>query len=201
MPRADTSPNSNASKSIQPSAPLVYSPTARAFHWTVALLVLITAPIGFIMADRGARNIWDATTNQLYSSHKLIGLIILALMIARLTYRLLHGAPASEPSLTSAQKGVSHAVHWTLYLLLIAVPVGGYLGISYYPALDVFGFKVPGLVTPNEAMAKEVFKMHALGALVLLGLIGLHLAGSAYHALVKCDGVLARMWPGSGGGK
>jgi cytochrome b561 len=192
MPRTDARPAATA-------APLVYSPVARALHWTVALLVIITAPIGYIMADRGARDIWDATTNQMYSTHKLIGLVILSLMIARWTYRLTHGAPASEPTLTSWQKGLSHAVHWSMYLLLLAVPIGGYLGIAYYPALDVFGVKIPGLVTPNEDLAKQIFKLHGAAATILLGLVGLHLGGAMYHAFVKGDGVLARMWPGAGG--
>jgi cytochrome b561 len=176
------------------SRELVYSPVARMFHWTVAALVLITAPIGFIMADRGRADIWDATTNTLYSTHKLIGLIILTLMIARWIYRLTHGAPPSYAGLTPAQKGMSHAVHWSLYVLLVAVPIGGWLGISYYPALDIFGFKVPGLVTPNEETAKQVLAAHGIGACVLLTLVGLHLAGAAYHALIKSDGVLGRMW-------
>ena len=30
-------------------------------------------PLGVIMADRGERNIWDGTTNALYSAHKFLG--------------------------------------------------------------------------------------------------------------------------------
>ena len=190
MPRTETQTSAVAK-------PLVYSPVARAFHWTVALLVIITAPIGFVMADRAAHDIFDATTDTMYSTHKLIGLTILALMIARLAYRLTQGAPPSEPTLASWQKGLSHAVHWTLYLLLIAVPIGGYLGISYGDYLDIFGVKIPGLVAKNEDMSKVIFKLHALGATVLLALVALHLAAVFHHAFNLCDGVLARMWPGA----
>ncbi len=193
MPRSDA-----ATAKQSRFEPLVYSPAARAFHWSIAALVLITIPIGFIMTDRGERNIWDATTNNLYSAHKLIGLVILTLMIGRWIYRLSHGAPASAPTLLSWQKGLSHAVHWSLYLLLILVPVGGYLGISYYPALDIFGVKLPGIVTPNEDTAKLIFKLHAAGATVVAGLIGLHLAGVVFHSFIQKDAILARMWPGAG---
>ena len=191
MPRTDASP-----KTYPRSPALVYSPVARGLHWSVAVLVLVTAPIGLIMADRGARDIWDATTNNLYSMHKLIGLTILALMIARLAYRVSHGAPPPEPTLTPVEKGVSTVVHWAIYLMLFAVPIGGYLGISYYPALDIFGVKVPGLVTPNEDTAKAVFKLHGLGAFVLLGLVALHIGAALMHGFVKKDGVLGRMIPG-----
>jgi len=176
-------------------AHLTYAPTARMLHWSVAALVLMTAPIGFIMADRGARNIWDATTNTLYSSHKLIGLIILALMIVRIVYRLTQGAPEPEPTLTPVEKGVSETVHWAMYALLLAVPIGGYLGIAYYPALDVFGVKIPGLVTPNENTAKFIFQMHGFAAIALLGLIAMHIGAALMHRFVKKDGVLSRMLP------
>ena len=191
MPRTDASP-----KTYPRSPVLVYSPVARGLHWSVAVLVLVTAPIGLIMADRGARDIWDATTNNLYSTHKLIGLTILTLMIARLAYRVSHGAPPPEPTLTPVEKGVSTVVHWAIYFMLFAVPIGGYLGISYYPALDIFGVKVPGLVTPNEDTAKAVFKLHGLGAFVLLGLVALHIGAALMHGFVKKDGVLGRMIPG-----
>ncbi|MEQ1697596.1 MAG: cytochrome b [Hyphomicrobiaceae bacterium] len=190
MPRTESSPKTSKSSA------LVYSPVARGLHWAVAALVFVTAPIGFIMVDRGARDIWDATTNNLYSTHKLIGLTILALMIVRLAYRVMHGAPAPEPTLTPVEKGVSTVVHWAIYLLLFAVPIGGYLGISYYPALDIFGVKVPGLVTPNEDTAKAVFKLHGYGAFLLLGLVAMHIGAAFMHGFVKKDGVMGRMIPG-----
>ena len=191
MPRTDVAPKSDP----RPTA-LIYSPVARALHWSVAVLVLVTAPIGLIMADRGARDIWDATTNNLYSTHKLIGLTILALIVARLAHRVMNGAPPPEPTLTPVERGVSTVVHWLIYVMLFAVPIGGYLGISYYPALDIFGVKVPGLVTPNEDTAKAVFKLHGLGAFVLLGLVAMHIGAALMHGFVKKDGVLGRMIPG-----
>ena len=91
-------------------------------------------------------NLVDGLTNALYSSHKLLGIVILVLVVARLTYRLTHGAPPDEPTLEHWQNGASHATHWMLYLLLLVVPIGGYIGISLYPALDIFGlFSLPEL--------------------------------------------------------
>ncbi|MBX9925913.1 MAG: cytochrome b/b6 domain-containing protein, partial [Hyphomicrobiaceae bacterium] len=159
-----------------------YSATAKFFHWTVATLVVITVPIGFIMADRGRANIWDATTNQLYSAHKLIGLTILALMLARLAYRLTAGAPEPAASLSAAQRMISGAVHWGFYVLLIGVAIGGWLGISYFGALNAFGIQIPALfgVSKNEAMAKQIFAVHAAGGIVIAGLILLHVAGALF---------------------
>ena len=202
MPRTSTDA---ATDDVLSTSERVYSWPARFYHWTVATLVIATIPIGFIMADRGEvkmpdgpeKAAFEATTNTMYSSHKLIGLVILALMLARITYRLTRGAPRSEPSLPGWQKGLSHAVHWSLYLLLILVPIGGYVGIMYYGATDIFGVKLPNFVTPNEPLSERIFKLHGLGATIIIGLITLHLAGAAYHGLVKGDGVVRRMWPGT----
>jgi cytochrome b561 len=175
-----------------------YSATAKFFHWTVAALVLVTVPIGIIMAERGRANIWDATTNQLYSSHKLIGLAILALMVLRVLYRLTAGAPAPAASLSPAQRFVSSSVHGLLYVLLIGVAIGGWLGISYFGALNAFGIQIPALVAKNEAMAKEIFVYHAIGGLAIAGLVLLHISGALFHLFIARDGVFGRMWPGGG---
>ena len=114
------------------------------------------------MVYRGpSLKIWDGVTNSLYNAHKLTGIVIFFLVLARLGYRLTQGAPADEPSLETWQKGASHATHWSLYLLLLLVPIGGYLGISLYPALDVFGIPLPSIVAANQAAAARVFS--ALG--------------------------------------
>lgn len=179
-------------------ASLSYAPIARALHWAVATLVIVTVPVGIVMVDRGARDIWDATTNTLYSTHKLIGFLILTLMLVRLGYRLANPPPAQVPTLSLLEKVGSEVVHWALYAMLIVVPMLGWLGISYYPALDIFGINVPGLVTPNEDTSKRVFLVHKLAAFVLVGLALLHIAAALFHGFVKRDGVLSRMWPGAG---
>jgi cytochrome b561 len=146
------------------------------------------------MAYRGnALNIWDATTNTLYSSHKLAGLIILALVLWRLGYRLTRGTPPDEPTLEPWQKVISRINHWLLYVLLIGVPIGGYVGISLYPALDVFGTALPGLVAPDQQATARVFYWHMLGAFGIVLLVGLHVCAAVYHYYVRKDGVLRSM--------
>ncbi len=175
----------------------VYSPTARHFHWTVVALLAVQIPIGFAMVYRGGTlNIWDGLTNTLYSSHKMVGMIILLTVILRLAYRVVHGAPASEPTLEPWQRISSAFNHWGLYVFLIIVPVLGWLGVSYYPALDLFGIiKLPGLVAANQKTAEAVFEYHALAAFVLIIFAGIHFAAALYHYIIRRDNVLARMIP------
>lgn len=175
----------------------IYSPTARRFHWITVLLLLLQVPVGVYMAYRGnVLNVWDATTNALYSSHKLIGMGILLLVIARLAYRVVHGAPADEPTLQTWHKVASAFNHWGLYVLLLVVPVLGWLGVSYYPALDIFGIvKLPGLVVPDEKTATVVFRYHGYAAFALIAFAGVHFGAAMYHYLIRGDNVLARMIP------
>jgi cytochrome b561 len=42
---------------------------------------------------------------------------VLALMTVRIFYRLVHGAPAPEPTLEPFQRIASHLVHMALYVL------------------------------------------------------------------------------------
>src|SRR5262245_59538475 len=97
------------------SSEATYSPAARRLHWWTALLVLIQIPLGLYMSYRGhVQGVFDATTDFLYNWHKLFGAVILVLVVARLIYRLAHGAPADEPTIEAWQKGGARASHWGL---------------------------------------------------------------------------------------
>ncbi len=184
-----------------------YTPTARGLHWLIALLIFIQLPLGFYMSYRGnempsvnekgepVKGVWDGLTGFMYSSHKLIGLTVLALVVLRLLYRLARGAPRSDPSVPPPLTGLSHLVHWVLYALLIAVPVIGYTAISYGDYLDVFGFHLPAIVAKNDDMSKEVFEWHETGAWLIIAFVTLHVIAAVYHRFVRRDRVVERMLP------
>jgi len=184
-----------------------YTPAARGVHWLVALLIFIQLPLGFYMAYRGndmetvnekgetVKGVWDALTNALYSSHKLIGITIFVLVVLRLIYRLTRGAPRPDPSVPAALTGVSHVVHWSLYLLLIAVPIIGYKAISYGGYLDVFGIHLPAITEKNEDLSKQVFEWHSTGAILIIAFVALHIVAAIYHKYVRKDRVVERMLP------
>ena len=184
--------------SRQIAAPPAYSFTARIFHWLTVAMLAVQIPLGVVMDYRGNDlNIWDDLTNNLYSLHKLMGMVILLVVIARLGYRLTHGAPEDEPTLEPWQKIVSHVTHWAIYVLLVIASLLGWLGISYSPALDAFGIKLPALfVSPDEAKAALVLKAHTIAVFALVLLTGMHVGAALYHYVIRRDGVLNRMLPG-----
>ena len=180
-----------------PQAPVeIYSRTARALHWTTVALVVIQIPVGLYMVYRGSSlNLWDALTNALYSTHKLVGILILLVVLSRLVYRLTRGAPPPEPTIEPWHRIVSALNHWGMYALLIATPIAGYVGISRFPALDVFGLSLPGVVAPDKAAAEAAFAVHGLLVLLLALLVAMHVGAALYHYLIRKDNVLGRMIP------
>ncbi len=185
----------------------VYAPRARLYHWLTAFLVLIQFPLGAYMTYRGYEltyvdaegatkvGLFDATTGFLYDSHKLIGITILATVLARLIYRLRNGAPASDPTVPPALVGVSHLVHWSIYALLVIVPIGGYLGVSYYGATDAFGLPLLAITEKDQKFSETVFAWHGIGAKILFALVVLHIGAAFYHRIVRKDRVVERMLP------
>ena len=174
-----------------------YSGVARFFHWLTAIVALIMILTGLVMVYRGKDlNIWDDLTNSLYTTHKTLGLALLAIIIARLIYRFVHGAPASEPGLTMFERIASHTTHWMMYVLLIGVPILGWIGISMFPALATFGgFTLPALTNPDNATSKQVLWWHGFFAYTIIALIAIHIGAAFFHHLVKRDNVLRRMLP------
>lgn len=185
----------------------IYSRAARSYHWLIALFVVIQLSIGLYMTYRGnemvtvndkgevVKGLWDGITNTLYSSHKLLGLAILFLVVLRLGYRLTHGAPAPNSSLPPSLIGASHAVHWSLYLLLLATPIIGYAGISYGRYLDVFGFPLPPLTIEDKKFSETIFEYHEMAAFILVALASLHILAAIYHRFIRKDRVVERMLP------
>jgi len=175
-----------------------YSPVARAFHWITVAFVAVQVPIGLAMVYRGVTlNIWDDVTNHLYSSHKLVGFVLLWVVLARIGYRLWHGKPPPEPTLEPWQRLGSEIVHRSLYVLLVAMPLLGWLGISLYPALELFGwFSLPALTSPDQELSNRVLMIHASLAWLLIALIVGHAGMALFHYFIRKDNVLQRMLTG-----
>lgn len=176
---------------------LVYSPTARMFHWLTVAMVAVLVPLGLYMVWRGTATNFDAMTGRLYDLHKMLGFLLLLLVIARLGYRLRNGAPPDEPTLEWWQKAAAHLTHWGLYALLLAIPMLGWTGVSLYGARSIFGIvSLPPLVAQNQDAATTVFLVHFLAAMLLVAMIGAHVGAALFHHLIRRDGVLRRMLPG-----
>ena len=178
---------------MQPSSSDRYDRVAVALHWVIAALVIGQFVFGWWM--QGIAKQPPGPRVDAFNLHKSIGLVILALMAVRVLWRAGHRPPALPP-LPAWQRRAAQLTHFGLYLLLILLPLSGYLGSVYsgYP-VKFFGATLPAWGARN-AWLKDFFSAVHLGSsFALAGLLLLHVAAALKHALVDRDGLLARMAP------
>jgi len=166
----------------------------RLIHWLSAALVLGMLALGTIMVQLVAD---PAQRFDLTQTHKSFGIAVLALTVARLCLRLCSVAPPAEPASRSLLIAAK-ATHIGLYALLLLMPLSGWLMVSTTPVrvpTEVFGlFTLPYPLAPDIVLYRIAHAIHVGLAIVLAGLIALHLGAALLHALWWRDRTLARMW-------
>ena len=175
-----------------------FSSTAKWLHWLVALSVLIIIPVGIAMNGVDPGPVQDS----LYNLHKSLGVLIFILMMLRIANRLAVGAPPPEPGLPAWQHWASSTVHWLLYILLLVMPIIGYVANSAFGATTPFFglFELPPIVAKNEALSERLFNLHMLLGFVVAALAIIHIGAALQHAVLLRDKVLQRMLPRALGG-
>lgn len=175
-----------------------YPATSKLLHWLVAGCVLTTAPVAITMTYVSE----GPTQDMLYDFHKSLGVLILLLMILRLINRIAVGAPIADPGIEPWQKAVSSVVHTSFYVLLLAMPIVGYIANSAYGTpTPFFGlFHLPPIVGKNEALATQLFTVHRWVGFLLIILVLMHVSAALYHYVIRRDNVLQRMLPRGMGG-
>jgi cytochrome b561 len=140
----------------------------------------------------------NTPVSTLISLHFTFGIIILAVALLRLAWRVTHGEPAPEDGLPPWQTLSARIVHWLLYLLLFVVPLLGWINASYRGMpIVMFGLALPNLVAkraPGWGWSGDVHTL--LAEYAMLTLIGLHVLAALYHYFWRRDSVLQRMLPG-----
>jgi len=159
-----------------------YNRTAMSLHWLMALLIFAAFPLGVYMHDLPL----SPNKLQLYSYHKWLGITILLLAIVRLFWRARHTPPPLPAATPNWEKVVSHITHLTLYALLIAVPLSGWLMSSAKGFQTVwFGvLPLPDLVGKDKVLGELLSSVHQGLNLFLLLLVGMHIAAVIKHKFI-----------------
>ena len=177
-----------------PRVVAVYNPVLRTIHWLMAALIFAALPLG-VWASQLPRG---ETRSEVLFVHKSFGVTVLALVVLRIVVRVIVGAPAYAEPLGRLVHAAARAGHLALYALMVALPVTGYLSSSAGGhEVSFFGlFSLPNLVGENKALDHAAGQAHYLFAWMIGVTLALHLAAVVWHARVKRDTVLTRMWPG-----
>lgn len=171
-----------------------YSNVSRLLHWGMALLILTMLPVGFLMVQPGIER---SLQNALFVYHKNLGVVLLLLIILRVVWRLRNPAPPLPSTVSSAQAFAAHISHLGLYMLMVVVPLAGYIRVRAggFPieALDALG--APALVPRSDALAELAKSVHYAGGVALAVLVAVHIGAALHHGLIKRDGIFQRIWP------
>lgn len=140
----------------------------------------------------------DISTNKILvgvivNFHKLLGLTILALMVLRAVWAWKNPKP-SLLNVSHWQRWAEHTVHGLLYLLLIAMPLSGWIGSvagGRPPRYGTMPLNLP--IEKNKELAGSAFDVHGSLAIIILVVVSIHLLAALYHHFIKKDDILRRM--------
>ena len=172
---------------------LHYTATAKSLHWLMAMLILGLLAMGFYMEDLPL----SPDKLQLYSWHKWAGVTVFLLVWLRLLWRISHRPPAYPLSMSARQQALAHAGHGLLYVLMVIIPLSGWLMSSAKGVQTVwFGvLPLPDLLGRDKALGKQLAEWHSALNIGLLLVIGGHAAAALFHHWVHKDDILRRMLP------
>lgn len=172
-----------------------YNSTAIALHWFILALLIAQYILGWTMPHIGR----NTPVTTLISLHFSVGVVIIAVIIVRLAWRIWHRPPAHDGNVPSWQLHAASVVHGLLYLLLIVVPLLGWINASFRGMpVSLFGLvQMPALVATHAAGWAWTGDIHiAIAEFGILPLVGLHVLAALYHYFIRRDRVLQRMLPG-----
>jgi cytochrome b561 len=174
-----------------------YSDGAILFHWTIAVLIIVNIVIALATDD------WHGPARATaIGIHKATGFTILILSVFRLIWRLIHRPPPFPAGIRAWEAVTARIVHWVFYVLMVALPLTGWLFISAAAERKPFSwyglFGLPYLpVQGDKAVGGSMHEAHEILGYALIALIVLHIAAALKHQFFDGTREIARMWPGA----
>ena len=164
--------------------------TMRAMQWATQALPLSTClAIWALGTTATAEAVWLAML------HRLLGFLVLVFTILRLVWRQHVPASPNLAQMPASRRYAARASIVVLYALLVVQPLLSLAGsLLRGDGITVFGtIVVPAFLPANQSLAHLVFQMQGWNALLLLVLIGVHIAAALYQQRVrrarrKCPG-------------
>jgi cytochrome b561 len=170
-----------------------YGPITQAFHWVTAILVLVA----FIYGPGGSeQRVYSSARDFDRQLHETLGMCVFALVLMRMLWRMVDTRP--DPPQVPRWMGIAtKALHWTLYLLLFALPFTAIAGawLEGHPLTLLTGVEIPPLLGRSHDVGARIAAIHTWLGDAILWLAGLHALAGLYHHIVLKDGVLASMLP------
>lgn len=176
-----------------------YGSMAKTLHWLMAAIILVLIGVGIYMAELPKETAEQKQyAFQFYDLHKAFGVVALALIVFRLLWLAVSPAPPLPAIFEAKEKAVIKSLQGLLYLLMLVVPISGYLmsNAGGHP-ISFFGlFEMPAVVGESEGLGEFAHVMHHYTGWAILIIIVLHMAGAIKNRLKDKGGerdILKRM--------
>ncbi|KJS08587.1 MAG: hypothetical protein VR73_05155 [Gammaproteobacteria bacterium BRH_c0] len=166
---------------------------SKTFHWLMALLIIVQCVLGWLAVTYPL----SPAKLELFLWHKSLGILLLGLVVLRLVWRIATPVPTPLFGGQRWEPAAASATHWLLYLLMIALPLSGWvINSAANMPFSVFRlFPLPHIVTPDRELRALAETLHLALFWLLAGLLILHIGAALRHHFVRCNAVLTRMLP------
>ena len=182
-------------------SPARYTRIAILFHWVIAVLIVCNVALALsadVLPDSWVRTVID--------THKSIGITVLGLGLLRLLWRAGHPPPPLPADYPRWQRIAAHGVHAVLYLLILALPLSGWMHDSAWKdaaghPMQLFHL-VPwpriGWIQNVDPQAKEGLhtlfgSLHAWLGYALYAVVALHVGAALKHQFIDKHRELQRI--------
>jgi len=181
-----------------------YGRVARFFHWSIALLVLADIALGLIGKFTPRSGDTVGFLQLLYSTHKTIGVTVLALAVLRVIWAISQPRPVPLHPERRLETFAADTAHWVLYAAIFVLPLSGWVihsaEVGFAPIWWPFPQSLP-FIPKLERLAGAAANIHWIAGTLLAAMVAAHIGGAVKHAVIDRDGTLARMWNGRAAGK
>jgi cytochrome b561 len=169
-----------------------FHPLLVTLHWLLALLIVVMLGIGFFVLASMPNSDPHKVGGLLV--HMSVGMVIFVLMVVRLVVRLRTARPADATTSLLLER-IAQIVHYGFYVVVFLMIATGY-ATAIFAGLNRIVFQGSGEPLPPDFSSYPSFVSHGYLALLLAGLIALHVAAVLYHRFIAKDPLLRRMWYG-----
>ncbi|MGW5309441.1 cytochrome b [Nocardia thailandica] len=179
------------STTVNDDASRRFGPASMLLHWLSVPVVLLAFGFGVAAARGGGDYTWRMDV------HQAAGTAVFALVVARAAARLWGRGPGPDAALGPLERRVATLTEILMYALLAAQPVVGWLAAcaaGLPPRIGAVTVRAPVPVDP--ALYATLRDVHAVTGYSLVAVAAAHVLAVLFHAVIRRDGVLARMVPG-----
>ena len=175
------------------NTPTRYGALGQSLHW----LTVVFVGAAYLLGEEGPENqVYAPERAANLTWHETCGTIVLALVVARLVWRMVDRAPQEAP-MPAWMLYTARAVHWLLYVLLVAAPITALVGawLGGHP-VSLIGIGAIGpFLSPSQELGEALANLHGSLGNAIVWIAGLHASAALFHHFILRDRVLAAMLP------